>query len=125
MPGGQAAVAGATAAVWVGGRGAGSAVLVAPRYLVTAAHVLLRQDPDTLAKAPVDQVELEFPGRGPGGQAGRATASRLDLGPASPEVDVAVLDRGPDRPGWLPAPVPVWPGAPVPAWVKGVGYPRA
>ena len=43
--GGQAAVARATAAVFVDGRRAGSAVLVGPQYLVTAAHVLRRQDP--------------------------------------------------------------------------------
>ena len=47
MSGGQAAVAGATAAVFVEGGRAGSAVLVAPRYLVTAAHVLQRLDPGT------------------------------------------------------------------------------
>jgi V8-like Glu-specific endopeptidase len=125
MPGGQAAVAGATAVVFVGGRPAGSAVLVSPRYLVTAAHVLLRQDPDTLAKVLADRVELEFPGRGLSGQAGRVTASRLDLGPASAGVDVAVLDLGEDRPGWLPAPVPVWPAARVPARVQVFGYPLA
>ena len=125
MTGSQAAVAGATVAVFVGGRRTGSAVLVAPRYLVTAAHMLLRRDPGTLAKVPVDQVELEFPGRGPGGQAGRATALRLDLGPASPGVDVAVLDLGEDPPSWLPAPVPVWPAARVPARVKVFGYPLA
>jgi V8-like Glu-specific endopeptidase len=50
MSGGQAAVARATAAVFVDGWRAGSAVLVDPRYLVTAAHVLQRQDPRTLAK---------------------------------------------------------------------------
>ena len=107
------------------GRRAGSAVLVAPRYLVTAAHVLLRLDPGTGAKVPADQVELEFPGRGLGGQAGRATASRLDLGPASRGVDVAVLDLGEDLPGWLPAPVPVWPAARPPGRVQVFGYPLA
>ena len=40
MAAGQAAVARATAAVFVRGRRTGSAVLVTPRYLVTAAHVL-------------------------------------------------------------------------------------
>ena len=70
MSGGQAAVARATAAVFVDGRRAGSAVLVGPRYLVTAAHVLQRQDPRTLAKVAVEQVELEFPDQGPGGQPG-------------------------------------------------------
>ncbi len=125
MTGGQAEVARATAAVFVGGRRVGSAVLVGPRYLVTAAHVLLRQDPGTGAKAPVDQVELEFPGRELGGQPGRAAASCLDLGPGSPEPDVAVLELGEDPPDWLPAPVPVWPAARLPGRVRVFGYPLA
>ena len=123
--GGQAAVARATAAVFVDGRRAGSAVLVDPRYLVTAAHVLRRQDPRTLAKVAVEQVELEFPALGPGGQPGRTAAARVDLGPASLQADVAVLDLGEDRPGWLPAPVPVWPTARPPARVQVFGYPLA
>jgi V8-like Glu-specific endopeptidase len=75
--GGQAAVARATAAVFIDGRRAGSAIVVDPRYLLTAAHVLLRLDSGTGAKVPVEQVELEFPARELGGQPGRATASRL------------------------------------------------
>ena len=100
MSGGQAAVARATAAVFIDGRRAGSAVLVGPRYLITAAHVLQRQDPRTLAMAAAEQVELEFPDQGPGGQPGRTAAARVDLGPASAGADVAVLDLGEDRPGW-------------------------
>jgi V8-like Glu-specific endopeptidase len=123
--GGQAAVARATAAVFVDGRRAGSAVLVGPRYLVTAAHVLQRQDPGTLAMVAVEQVELEFPGQGPGGQPGRVAAARVDLGPAGAGADVAVLELGEDRPGWLPAPVPVWSAARPPAKVKVFGYPLA
>ena len=123
--GGQAAVARATAAVFVDGRRAGSAVLVGPRYLVTAAHVLQRQDPRTLATVAVEQVELEFPAQGPGGQPGRAAAARVDLGPGSEGVDVAVLDLGEDRPGWLPAPVPVWSAARPPGRVQVFGYPLA
>jgi V8-like Glu-specific endopeptidase len=125
MSGGQAAVARATAAVFVDGRRAGSAVLVGPRYLVTAAHVLQRQDPGTLARVAVEQVELEFPAQGPGGQPGGAAAARVDLGPAGTGVDVAVLDLGEGRPGWLPAPVPVWPAARLPGKVKVFGYPLA
>ena len=125
MSGGQAAVARATAAVFVDGRRAGSAVLVGSRYLVTAAHVLQRQDPRTLAKVAVEQVELEFPDQGPGRQPGKAAAARVDLGPAGAGVDVAVLDLGEDRPGWLPAPVPVWPAARPPARVQVFGYPLA
>jgi WD40 repeat protein/V8-like Glu-specific endopeptidase len=125
MSGGQAAVAWATAAVFVDGRRAGSAVLVGPRYLVTAAHVLQRQDPSTLDWMAVEQVELEFPDQGPGGQPGRTAATRLDLGPACAGVDVAVLDLGEDRPGWLPAPVPVRPAARLPDAVQVFGYPLA
>ena len=125
MSGGQAAVGRATAAVFVDGRRVGSAVLVDPRYLVTAAHVLQRQDPDTLAMVAVEQVELEFPGQGPGGQPGTAVAACLDLGSTGAGVDVAVLDLGEDRPGWLPAPVPVWPAAQPPATVQVFGYPLA
>ena len=123
--GGQAAVARATAAVFVDGRRAGSAVLVSPRYLVTAAHVLQRQDPRTLAMVAVEQVELEFPDQRPGGQPGRTAAAPVDLGPAGAGVDVAVLDLGEDRPGWLPAPVPVWPAARPPGRVQVFGYPLA
>ena len=125
MSGGQAAMARATAAVFVDDRRAGSAVLVGPRYLVTAAHVLQRQDPRTLARVAVEQVELEFPDQGPGGQPGRTAATRVDLGPAGTGVDVAVLDVGEDRPGWLPVPVPVWPAARPPGRVQVFGYPLA
>ncbi len=123
--GSQAAVARATAAVFVDGRRAGSAVLVGARYLVTAAHVLQRQDTITLDWVAVVRVELEFPDQGPGGQPGRTDAARIDLGPAGPGVDVAVLDLGEDRPGWLPAPVPVWPAAHPPGRVQVFGYPLA
>ena len=123
--GGQAAVARATAAVFVDGRRAGSAVLVSPRYLVTAAHVLQRQDPRTLAKVAVEQVDLEFPGQGPGRQSGMMAAIRVDLGPAGAAADLAVLDLGENRPGWLPPPVLVWPAARPPARVQVFGYPLA
>ena len=118
--GAQAAVVRATAAVFVDGRRAGSAVLVGPRYLVTAAHVLQRWDPDAGATV---AVELEFPDQGPDGQPGRTAAVRVDLGAASPKADVAVLDLGEDRPGWLPAPVPVWAAGQLPAEVQVFGYP--
>ena len=107
------------------GRRAGSAVLVGPQYLVTAAHVLQHQDPDTLATVTVEKVELEFPGQGPGGKPRTVAAARLDLGPGGAGVDVAVLDLGEDRPGWLPAPVPVWPAARLPGRVQVFGYPLA
>jgi len=55
--------------------------VVDPRYLLTAAHVLLRLDSGTDAKVPVEQVELEFPARELGGQPGRATRVASRLGP--------------------------------------------
>ena len=123
--GGQAAVARATAAVFAEGRRSGSAVLIGPRHLVTAAHVLQHHDLDSLAKMAVEQVMVEFPGRGPGGQPGRTAAARVDLGPAGLGADVAVLDLGEDRPGWLPAPVKMWPAARLPGQVQVFGYPLA
>ena len=123
MIGGQVAVARAAAAVFVEGERAGVAVLVDSRYLVTAAHVLRRWDLATRAEVLIEQVELEFPGLGQGGQLGVVTASRVDLGLASAGVDVAVLDLGMDPPGWLPAPVPVWPAARPPREVEVFGYP--
>ena len=125
ITGGEATVARATAAVFVDGGRAGSAVLVDPRYLVTAAHVLQRSGLGTRPEVPVEQIELEFPGLGQRGQPGMVTASRLDLGPSSAGVDVAVLDLGEDRPDWLPAPVPVWSAARPPHTVKVFGYPLA
>ena len=125
ITGGEAAVVRATAAVFVDGRRAGSAVLVDSRYLVTAAHVLQCRDLGTRAGVPVNQVELKFPGLAEDGPPGTAAASRLDLGLASAGVDVAVLDLGENRPGWLPAPVLVWPSARPPARVKVFGYPLA
>jgi len=125
MTGGQAAVVLATAAVFVDGRRTGSAVLGDPRHLVTARHVLQRRDPDTGATVLADQVEVEFPGRQPGGQGIRTPASRLGLGPAGAGVDVAVLDLGRDPPSGLPAPVQVWPAARPPGRVQVFGYPLA
>ena len=125
MAAGQAAVARATAAVFVDGRRAGSAVLVAARYLVTAAHVLPHLDPVTGARAPTARVEVEFPGLGPGGHDDRLAVSRLDLGAAGAGVDVGLLDLGVDRPGWLPAPVQPWPAGRPPSRVRVFGYPLA
>src|SRR5262249_18170705 len=123
--GGQAAVARATAAVFVDGRRTGSAVLVGPRDLGTAAHVLQRQNPGTLDMGAGERGGLGVRDQGPGGQPARALAARVYLGAAGAGVDVAVLDLGGDRPGWLPAPVPVWPAARPPGRVQVFGYPLA
>jgi hypothetical protein len=98
-------------------------VLVGARYLVTAAHVLQRQDTRSLAKVAVEQVVLEFAAGELGEEPGRTVGPRLDLGPAGAGVDVAVLDLGGDRPGWLPAAVPVWPAVRLPGRVRVFGYP--
>jgi WD40 repeat protein len=123
MPVGQTTAAEATAAVFGDGRRVGSAVLVTPRYLVTAAHVLLRRDSGTGTRVPAVQIEVEFPSLV--GERVRLAASCLDLNPAGAAVDVAVLDLGEDRPTWLPAPVPVWPAVRPPADVEVFGYPLA
>ena len=83
------------------------------------------RDPRTLAMMAVEQVDLEFSAQGLGSQPGRMAAARVDLGPAGAGVDVAVLDLGEDRPGWLPAPVPVWAAARPPGSVQVFGYPLA
>ena len=69
-------MAAATAAAFVDGRRVGSAVLVAARYLVTAAHVVMRTDPETGVRVPVGQVEVEFPALGGEEQAGRVPSGR-------------------------------------------------
>ena len=123
--GGRAAVVRATAAVFVAGRRSGSAVLVDDRHLITAAHVLLRFDPDTGAKAPVNEVEVEFPSVPTGRKTCRAAAARLDSGRGGGAADVAVLDLGEEPPAGLPAPLPVWPAARMPDRVAVFGYPLA
>lgn len=123
MIGSQARAAQATAAVFVAGRRAGSAVLVDARYLVTAAHVLSRFGPDTAVSVSVDQIDVEFPASAAGGKACRVVASRVNLDPIERAVDVAVLDLGENPPSWLPKPVQVWPAARMPAQVTVFGYP--
>ena len=76
-----------------------------------------------MATVAVEQVELDFPDQGPGGQPGRTVASRLDLGAACSGADVAMLDLGGDRPGWLPAPVPVLAGRAAAGQGAGVRLP--
>lgn len=49
----------------------------------------------------------------------------MNLDSVSQGVDVAVLDLGEDRPGWLPAPVPVCPAGRLPVRVEVFGYPLA
>ena len=125
MSEGRGSVLAATAAVFLQGRRVGSAVVVDDRHLLTARHVLLRRDPESGAKSPVQQVELEFPAAAPAG-AGRMTASRVALGSASDGVDVAVLELAdPVVKNTLPAPVTLWPAARLPRRVEVFGYPLA
>jgi hypothetical protein len=113
-----------TAAVFVAGRRAGSAVLVDDRHLVTARHVLLRRDPTTGVKEPVDQAEVEFPAGAELGPVGRMTAVGLALAPGCGGIDAAVLELAqPLREG--PRPVPVWPARRLPQRVAVFGYPLA
>ena len=113
----------ATAAVFVQGRRAGSAVLVDDRRVITARHVVTRLDRDTRRKVPVQQVELEFPTAAfkPTSQ---WTASRVDLGCGSDRVDVAVLELA-DSVDGLPRPAPIWPAGRLPQRVEVFGYPLA
>jgi WD40 repeat protein len=123
MPGGQAAVAQATAAVFVDGLRTGSAVLVSPRYLVTAAHVLSRRAPGTVAPELVGRVELEFPPQVPGAEPCLLGASRVGLGAVGQVADMAVLDLGDEPLTEMPIPVVVWPGARLPPAAEVFGYP--
>jgi V8-like Glu-specific endopeptidase len=123
VSGGSRSVAEATAALFVQGRRVGSAVLVDARHLVTAGHVLFRSDPDSGVKAPVGQVDLEFPPVTVQ-PARMMTAYRRDLGSAGDEVDVAVLDLS-ESMSARPRPVEVWPAERLPERVEVFGYPLA
>src|SRR5215204_6050109 len=115
----------ATAAVFVRGRRAGSAVLVDDRHLLTAEHVLRHLEGGRSQL--VDEVELVFPAVAAGDVGGepRVSARRLPLETVGGSVDAAVLDLGDERPGWLPKPVDLWPAERLPARLSVLGYPRA
>ena len=123
--GGQDAVAQATAAVFVDGRRAGSAVLVGPRYLVTAAHVLQRQDPCTPRRWRWSRSSWSSRTRGRAGSLARRPRRVSTWAPPARGWTWPCCDLGEDRPGWLPAPVPVWPAARPPGRVQVFGYPLA
>jgi WD40 repeat protein len=119
---GQQAVAEATAAVFVGGRRVGSAVLVDGGHLLTAAHVLRHRDEGSAVLA--DEVELLFAAVSPQGEA-RVPAKRAPLNSGCDSADVAVLDIGVELPPWLPKPVPLSPVLRQPARVSVLGFPLA
>jgi len=118
---GREAVVAATAAVYVGERRTGCAVLVDRRHLVTAEHALCvpGEAPGTYRIA--DTVEVDFPARPGAGNDPRLRATRLPL--TVQGRDVAVLDLGEDAPA-LPEPVPMWPAQRLPQTVDVFGYPR-
>jgi WD40 repeat protein len=119
------AVADATAAVFVGDRRAGSAVLVDGRHLLTAAHVL-RSRNESGHIALVDEVELVFPAvaAAVGDSEPRTSARRIfPLDSAEPSIDAAVLDVGDAPPAWLPRPVELFVGQRWPAQVSVYGFP--
>src|SRR3954451_7698103 len=124
MSGGLQAAAAATAAVFVGGVRAGTAVLVDGRHLLTAAHVLPRRDDGGhgLGKP----VEVLFPS-GPAPDR-RLPVTRVPLsfeGGAGVAVDVAVLDLGEQPTVPLPWPVGLCPAARMPQRVSVFGFTRA
>lgn len=104
----RSAVVAATASLWADKRRKGSAVLIDGRYLLTAAHTLkgLKDSAELIVKFP-DSKEPGLP---------------VTVAPLQSDVDVAVLDLGPDLVG-LPAPVELWAGQRLPERVEVFGYP--
>ncbi|MCP3822664.1 trypsin-like serine protease [Streptomyces sp. A3M-1-3] len=111
----------ATAAVFVNGHFAGTAVLIDQRYLLTAAHVVkpLGQT------APTGQVQVQFPSI-VGSEGGEAQVQVQRVLPQSGPitVDATVLDLGEQSPEWLPSPIPLSPTRRVPKQVRVFGFPR-
>jgi len=113
-------VVAATALVLVGGRAAGSAVLVDERHLLTARHVVNQRSGGLGGDRATAEVRVVFPRLGGDG----FEVTVLDV-PGSAGMDFAVLDlakRG-VRAGVVP--VPMWPGQRMPNAVGVFGYPLA
>ena len=106
------AVRDATAAVLVGSRRKGSAVLVDPRHLLTAGHVVRGAEP----------VRVRFVSGPSAGEDLPATRLALDT---TLSLDLAVLDLGEIAPGRLPEAVNVWPASLLPEKVSVLGFPAA
>src|SRR5437879_5941428 len=87
---GLGAVAAATAAVFVAGQRAGSAVLVDQRRLLTAGHVLGRAE--TSDGMPSPAIEVVFPFAAAGEVTAQAPAQLVVLDMAAARVDVGMLD---------------------------------
>jgi hypothetical protein len=116
------AVAEATAAVFVAGRRAGSAVLVDGRHLRTAAHVLRRADQSGGARM-VDGVELVFPMVVTQGGEAKASARRVPAHAGDASPDAAVLDLGSTPRHWLTRPVRLSAARRLPSQVSVFGFP--
>lgn len=115
---GLSAVAAATAAVFVAGQRAGSAVLVDERRLLTAGHVLRRTG--VTDGGPPVPVEVVFPA------AYVTTRVPVQLVLLDAAVDIGMLELilEEEAPSWLPAAVPLSPVRRVPARVSVFGFPR-
>jgi V8-like Glu-specific endopeptidase len=117
-------VAAATAAVYVAGHRAGSAVLVDRHRLLTAGHVL--RNAGMAASVPSAGVEVVFPAAPGSDGATRIPARQVNLGIDGATVDMAVLDliSGPRPAAGLPAPVPLSPLQRLPSRVSVFGFPH-
>ena len=119
----ESAVA-ATARVLVGGRPAGSAVLVDDRHLLTAWHVVEARRPpistNETSEAQHKQTAVRPTVVFAGGGDVELPVTVMDLAGAA-AVDLAVLDLGEDAVG--PAPAPLYAGQRLPPEVSVFGYP--
>ena len=117
-------VAAATAAVFIAGQRAGSAVLVDERRLLTAGHVLRRAEAS--ADTPSPAIEVMFPFAAVGGVTPPVPAQQIVLDAAAAAADVGMLALALDgeSPGWMPAAVPLSPQRRLPSQVSVFGFPR-
>ncbi len=120
---GLGAVAAATAAVFVAGQRAGSAVLVDERRLLTAGHVLPRAEASAVVPSPI---EVVFPFAAVGDVTPRIPVQRVVLDVVAARVDVGMLGLvlEAESPDWLPAAVPLSPQRRLPSRVSVLGFPR-
>ena len=120
--GGLGAVAAATAAVFVAGQRAGSAVLVDGRRLLTAGHVLRRAE--VSPGGPPVPVEVVFPVAAVSGVTARVPVQLAAQDAATADVGMLELVLEGEAPGWLPVAVPLSPLRRLPRRVSVFGFPR-
>ena len=101
----------ASCAIYVDGRRAGTGTLVTDSHVLTAAHVVRRDEPVTIRF--LDGLSAEA-----------ISVERVPLGAAAEQLDIAVLEveSGPDD---RPRPAKLWPSKRLPREVKAFGYPLA